>query len=115
MKRAVRLCNELGATVIVIEHATALRYGKDGQPDPRSAKMEGSQGGKMKLCHMAYKTVPAGNDYTYGVNLEVARSREPDTTPMREKIHVPYTGGNGGIDMFEVSGDEDIFAGDEES
>ncbi len=102
MRIAVDLSGKLGATVIVVEHATAQSYDKEGMPVPDSAKMEGSQSGKLKLTHMAYKAIPndMGN-YKQGTRLQVVRSREPDITPMRAYIEIPYEGEDAMEDLFD--------------
>ncbi len=103
MRIAVNLSAKLGATVIVVEHATAQSYDKEGLPLASSAKMEGSQSGKLKLTHMAYKAIPNDiGDYKAGTKLQVVRSREPDITPMRALIEIPYEGEVDNVDgMFK--------------
>lgn len=101
MKKAFRLSRERGATVVIIEHATPQTYGKDGEPEPFSAKMEGSQSGKSKLCDFVYKTVPISRDYRDGTNLFVVKSRKPDIIGKGYMVKVPYE------DEFEdLTGDE---------
>ncbi|PHQ58306.1 MAG: hypothetical protein COA30_00490 [Sulfurimonas sp.] len=94
MERAFKASTVLGATVIVIEHGTPEKY-NNGIPQASSAKMEGSQSGKLKDVRMAYKTIPASENYTDGTYLQVVKSRERKYLKINDKIFIPYEGKDG--------------------
>ena len=89
MEIAQELTTKLGATVIVVEHGTALEYDqKTGTPKPISAKMQGNEEGKKRLTDFTYKCVPNGDTYEDGVTLHVMKTRSYKDLSLYDKVSV---------------------------